>query len=174
MSLRFHKVHLLILASIAQGGCLMAPVHSTYYEPNPQDGTPERTTRAYERKDTSVREVDGINMRVHAEFRPTKPLIVGISVIYGEEDVDVNAELIGLRLPPDGKEIRSQRVNSQNATRYDSQHLIKMFALTFDEAAAVDEISVVFSPGSVMKDGKAVIVEPFRLTKVSKSDIHIY
>jgi hypothetical protein len=174
MSWRFHKVLLLSLASIAQLGCLMTPVHSIYYEPNPQDGRPERSTRAYERKDTSVREIEGINVRVHAEFAPSKPLIVGISVIYGEEDVDVNAELIELSLPPDGKQIRAQRIISQDATRYDSKHLIKMFALTFNETVAVDEIAVMFFPGSVMKNGKVVIVEPFRFIKVSKADIHVY
>jgi hypothetical protein len=68
-----------------------------------------------------AREVEGINMRLQAEFRPSKSLIVGISIIYGDEDVDVNAGLIELRLPPDGKEIRAQLVNSQDATRYDSR-----------------------------------------------------
>jgi hypothetical protein len=134
----------------------MAPVPTTYYEPNAMDGTPERSVRAYERKDTVGREVDELDMRVYAEFRPDKPLIVGVSVIYGSGTVEVDPNLIEVHGLADGSVMRAESVKSQDREiRYDATHWIKMYALTFADTPAASEIAVVFAPGSVKKNGSS-------------------
>jgi hypothetical protein len=151
------------------------PVQGTYYEPNPADGAPERSIRKHERKDTSAREIDGLQLRVHAEFRPANPLIVGISVIYSGESVVVNPNRVEVHVLPDGQILHPQAVKGQDQpNRYDSKHWIKMYALTFAEVATADQIAIVFSPDSVTTDGQQVSFEPFRFTKVTKRDTRVY
>jgi len=150
--MRRYKVLLLILVSVGQDACMMAPVRSTYYEPIATAGTPERFVRAHERKDTLGREVDGLDMRVHAEFRPNKPLIVGVSVIHCSGAVEVDANLIEVHGLAAGSVVHSESVKSQDrATRYDARQWIEMCAPKFDELAAPNDIAVVFTRGSVKK-----------------------
>lgn len=172
--MRLTKALVLAFISLVPAACLVIPVRSTYYEPNAMDGTPEQSIGISKRKDTVGRAVDGLAVHVHAEPTPERNLMVGIRISWHAESIEVNPNLIELRTVADGKTIPAQSVMNRNSHSDQSSKSSYWVTLTFPDAAAANDIAIVFAPGSVKKDGTDLSLQPFRFSRVTKWNAHVY
>jgi hypothetical protein len=165
----------LLLASISLvPACLVVPVRTTYYEPNALDGTPEQSVGVSKRKDTVGRAVDGLNVHVRADSTPGQNLMVGIRLSWHDEFIAVNPDLIELQAVAEGKTFQAQSLTNRNAHSDQSHQSSYWITLTFPASASADDIAIVFAPGSVKKDGTDLSLKPFRFTRVTKWNAHVY
>lgn len=164
---------LLILVALVPTACLVVPVRSTYYEPNALDGTPEQTVGVSKRKDTAGRALDGFAVHVRAESTPERSVIVGIRISSHQDFIEVTPDLIELRAA-EGKAIHAQSVVNRNLHGDQSNRSSYWITLTYPEAAASNEIAIVFTAGSIKKNGLDLSLQPFRFSRVTKWNAHVY
>jgi hypothetical protein len=174
LPLRLYKALLLAFVSLVPAACLVVPVRSTYYEPNAMDGTPERSVPASKRKDTVGRAVDALTVHVHTESTPEQNLIIGIRISWHDESIEVNPNLIELQAVAEGKTFQAQSVMNRNSHSDQSTKGNYWITLIFPDAAAANDIAIVFTPGSVKKGGMNIPLQPFRFARVTKWNAHVY
>jgi hypothetical protein len=138
------------------------------------DGTLEQTIGVSKRKDTVGRAVDGLAVHVHAESTSEQELIVAIRISSHEGVIEVNPDLIDLQAVAEGKTIHPQAVTDRNLHGDQSNKTSYWITLTFPGDAAANEIAIVFAPGSVKKDGTDLALQPFRFSRVTKWNAHVY
>jgi hypothetical protein len=172
--LRLVKALLPALMALLTAACLVLPVRTTYYEPNALDGTLEQTTGVSKRKDTVGRAVDGLAVHVRADSTPGNAMTVGIHLSWRDEAIEVNPNLIELQAAADGTTFQALSVSRRNARSDESHRSSDWITLTFPDSAAANDIAVVFAAGAVKKNGTDLPLNPFRFTRVSKWNAHVY
>jgi hypothetical protein len=174
LPMRLAKALLLVSITLVPAACLVVPVRTTYYEPNVMDGTPEQSVGVSKRKDTVGRAVDGLAVHVRADFTPGQNLMVGIHLSWRDEFIEVNPNLIELQAVAEGKLFQAQSLTNRNAHNDQSHQSTYWITMTFPDTASAIDIAIVFAPGAVKKDGTDLSLKPFRFTRVTKWNAHVY
>lgn len=174
LPLRVAKALLPVLMALLSAACLMVPVRTTYYEPNALDGTLEQSMGVSKRKDTVGRAVDGLAVHVRADSTPGKDFTVDIHLSWRDEAIEVNPNLIELQAIAEGTTYQALSVSSRRARSDESHRSSDWITLTFPDSAAANDIAIVFAAGAVTKDGMDLALKPFRFTRVSKWNAHVY
>lgn len=152
-------------------GCVAMPMDRTYYEPNPADGTPIRSSSCGWNStalDALKRDIGRIEISVFPRYEKGKPL--GIYILLGKtlKSVDANYEMIEVRSSDGATSVRPVTTNSKSAGPYFFMSINYAFPSSFD----ADDISLVFLPGFIKLDGKDIDVAPFRFRRITRSDFY--
>lgn len=171
-----------LIASLILTGCAVYPTSRTFYEPNAEDGKLEnRNSCGYTNTRDSIRRVvEGIEIALSpSEEKLSSPypvsLPISISFTYRTPGVQVNYSKIVLRTEPEGvvNEGRVLKAYENPIRRIDGEFNIQRGYLLFPEPSGVPErITIIFKPGALSVDGRAIPVLPFRFSRVTRNDVY--
>lgn len=152
-------------------GCVAMPMNRTYYEPNPADGTPIRSSSCgwnATALDALERDIGGIVISVYPRYEKGKPLSIYVLLGKTTKSVDTNFEMIELRAEDSAASVRPITTNTKTAGPYYFMSANYVFPSSFD----ADEISLTFLPGFIKLDGESIDIAPFRFRRITKSDFY--
>jgi len=159
-------IYLVLLA-----GCVAMPMNRTYYEPNPADGTPIRSSSCgwnATALDALERDIGGIVISVFPRYEKGKPLSIYVLLGKPAKSVDTNFEMVELRARGSAASVRPITTNTKSAGPYYFMSANYVFPSSFD----ADEIALTFLPGFIKLDGRDIVVAPFRFKRTTKSDFY--
>ena len=153
-------------------GCVVVPLNRTYFEPNPDDGTPTRSASCgYHRaaNDGLERDVSGVTLLVFPKYKEGDSLRVYILLRRSAKAVGLDPDKVELRVGNSVPAVRPISVEAKDAGPY----FFKSITYTFTSSAGeAEDISMVLLPGFITVDGVAVTPVPFRFKKVTKMDVY--
>jgi hypothetical protein len=152
-------------------GCVAMPMNRTYYEPNPADGIPIRSSSCgwhATALDALERDIEGIVISVFPRYEKGKPLSIYVLLGKTTKSVDTNFEMIELRAGNNATSVRPITTTTKSAGPYYFMSANYVFPSSFD----ADEMSLTFLPGFIKLDGRDIVVAPFRFKRTTKSDFY--
>lgn len=152
-------------------GCVAIPMNRTYYEPNPTDGTPIRSSSCgwnATALDALERDIGGIVISVYPRYEKGKPLSIHVLLGKTTKSVDTNFEMIELRTGDSATSVRPITTNTKSAGPYYFMSADYVFPSSFD----ADEISLIFLPDFIKLDAKSIDVAPFHFRRITRSDFY--
>ena len=170
------KVYFIVPLLMLPVGCVVFPTTRTYFEPNPEDGTPVPSSSCgYHRasKDSLSRDIQGIHVQVTPIYEKRKPLSAMILFRYVDGHVDVRPSEFQLRVLPNDTVITPAETKVTYYERDNTHPYRKWVYLNY--AMAGDDVaglSFLFPEGTVSRNGDTVKLARFRFEKTTKSDIY--
>jgi len=149
--------------------CAIVPLNRTYYEPNPADGTPIRTSSCgwhATALDALKRDVGGIEISVIPTYEKGHPLRIYVLLGKTSKMVEINPEMFEVR--SGGRTAQPATTVVKGAGPYFLQSIDYALPSSFDG----EEIFLMFLPGFLKLDGKDMEIAPFRFRRVTKSDVY--
>jgi hypothetical protein len=156
---------------IALAGCVVAPMTRTYYEPNPADGKPIRSTSCgwnATALDALQRDLKEIAVSVFPKYEKGRPFRVHVLLGRTSSSMELDPRKLELRTSSENAKIPPDTTNAKAAGPYFSRSIDYTFPASFD----ADEIVVTFLPGFIKLDGKEIDISPFRFKRATKSDVY--
>jgi hypothetical protein len=151
-------------------GCVTLPMQRTYYEPNPADGKPIRSSACgwnATALDGLQREIDGISLSVFPTYDAGR-LSVYVLFRRSTKTVDLDPDKLEVRFDDDAAGVGPEKTTVKAAGPYFFKSIDYVFSPSFDANA----IAVTFLPGFMKVDGKVAEVTQFRFLRVSKWDVY--
>lgn len=129
-------------------GCVVVPMTRTYYEPNPADGTPIRSSSCgwhATALDALKKDLDGTAISVFPRYEKGSPF--GLYVLLGRtsRSVELDPEKMELRTPDGKVGVRAATTDTKAAGPYFFRSINYLFPPSYD----ADEIAVTFLPGFI-------------------------
>lgn len=161
-----------IIASLLTA-CVVIPINRTYYEPNPADGIPSKSSSCgyhSTAEDMLRRDVDGntgIILSVLPSQKEGQPLSVYLLISKSTFNVTIDPEKLGIRFEK-GEIVRPATTTMKDA----GPNFLKSINYVFPKAFSANEIAVVFYRGFININGHEIDIAPFRFKKITKPDIY--
>jgi hypothetical protein len=149
--------------------CVVLPVNRTYYEPNPADGTPVRSSSCGWHDtalDALKRNVGGVEITVFPKYEKDQPLRIYLLFGKTSDSVEISPEMFEVR--SGDNTARPTTIVVQNAGPY----FFKSIDYTLPSSSYGEEISLIFLPNFLSLEGKDIEIEPFRFRLVTKPDVY--
>lgn len=169
--MRLTSITAITISLTMLAGCVAMPMNRTYYEPNPADGTPIRSSSCgwnATALDALERDIGGIVISVFPRYEKGKPLSIYMLLGKTTKSVDTNFGMIELRSGDGTAPAHPVTTNAKPAGPYFYMSINYVFPSSFD----ADEISLTFLPGFIKLDGRDIVVAPFRFKRTTKSDFY--
>jgi hypothetical protein len=163
--------HTLLLALAAiQVSCIVLPVSRTYFEPNPADGEPIRSSSCgyhLTANDALRRDIQGVQIEVFPSFTDAA-FVLHITIPSSGRRAKLSLDKIVVITSPKNEVVKSIRFERPYPGGYYEQIATIYFpALPND----VTEIAIVALSGFITIDGAALELKPFRFKKTEKMDV---
>lgn len=173
----YQKLAIYIFTLLWVTGCAVYPTSRTYFEPNPEDGTPRSSSSCgyhAAKNDSLFREYERFELSVTPRYKAGKNLQVTVLVKSKEKNFIINTSKIELLLSNNERTVLPSEANkSYYEPRSNSPYYNKWHHIVYPaKSESLSSIYIIFNSGSILLDGQEIKIKMFRFNKTTKSDIY--
>ncbi|MBT1065197.1 hypothetical protein KJY73_16525 [Bowmanella sp. Y26] len=158
-------------------GCAVYPTSRTYFEPNPEDGTPRSSSSCgynAAKNDSLLREYENFELSVTPHYKEGEDLQVTVLVQSKEKNVIINTSKIELFSSLNEGVVLALEANK---TYYEPRsnwpyHMEWHHIIYPAKSESLNSFSIIFNSGSILLNGQAIEIKEFRFNKTKKNDIY--